>query len=404
MWWRLALVAVVGAAVYSTGLAGPFVLDDLLSVTHNPNIRQWWSLAEVLSPEQDSPLAGRPLVSLSFAMNYAMAGLDVEGYHITNIAIHLCCGLLLFGIVRRTLELPNVWTNSSVKAADVAFATALLWTLHPLNSEVVNYLTQRTESMMASLYLATLYSSIRAHTRSARWQIAAITSCLLGMACKESMVTAPVMVLAYDRVYRYDSLKQAFRARGLFYLALASTWILLGAQLWSSPRGQSAGFATDVDPWTYLGNQAIMIVRYLRLTFWPWQGLVVWYGWPLHVTLRAVLPYALTITCLGVCAAIQFIRRPRFAFPAAWFFVTLAPTSSIIPIATEVGAERRMYLPLAGLLVLVVVAAVIVCDRISRVWHPPFPGSAARIRAGALRGVIPRRCNHVRDWDGRENR
>ena len=75
--------------------------------------------------------------------------------------------------------------------------------VHPLNSEVVEYVTQRTESMMALCYLATLYAGNRAHgsKRPSRWYTAAVAACALGMACKESMVTAPLVVILYDRVY-----------------------------------------------------------------------------------------------------------------------------------------------------------------------------------------------------------
>ena len=128
------------------------------------------------------------------------------------------CGLALFGIARRV---------AAVRAR--AFAIALIWTVHPLNTEAVNYVTQRTESLMALFYLSTLYCAIRAHERQrrGRWEAAAIAACALGMASKESMVTAPVAVLLYDRVFLFDSFREAVRARGRLYAGLAATWLLL---------------------------------------------------------------------------------------------------------------------------------------------------------------------------------
>jgi tetratricopeptide (TPR) repeat protein len=111
-----------------------------------------------------------------------------------------------------------------------------------------------------------------------------------------------------------------------------------------------------VSPWTYLLNQTQMIAHYLRLSVWP-RSLVVFYGWPVALTLREVLPYALLIVLLLAATVAALVRVPAFGFLGAWFFITLAPTSSIVPIATEVGAERRMYLPLLGLIVLVVAGA-----------------------------------------------
>src|SRR5439155_17727388 len=224
--------------------------------------------------------------------------------------------------------------------------------------------TQRTESMMALFYLLTLFlvarpfqGRVRGPERPAphlRYPHAfAIGACALGMACKESMVTAPVMVVLYDRVFLFDSITQAFRSRWALYGGLAATWIVLAAVNWSGSRVHSAGFSTGISPWTYLLNQAVMIVRYLRLAIWP-RSLVLAYGTPQPVTLVDVLPYALVVLALLAATAVALWRRPALGFLGAWFFVTLAPTSTIVPIATEVGAERRMYLPLVAVVTIVV--------------------------------------------------
>jgi hypothetical protein len=125
------------------------------------------------------------------------------------------------------------------QAMNLAWVCALVWMVHPLQTEVVDYLTERTESMMGMFYLLTLYFSVRG------WPILAVLSCGLGMASKESMVTAPLLVVAYDRVYRFDSLKQAFRARKRLYLGLAATWLVLAALNWSGPRAAVGGFSAE---------------------------------------------------------------------------------------------------------------------------------------------------------------
>jgi tetratricopeptide (TPR) repeat protein len=364
VWRRACLIAVVGAVTYAASLSGPFLFDDDASVVDNTTIRNLRP-SVALQPDRESPTAGRPLVNLTFAINYAIGGLNVVGYHATNIAIHLLCGLLLFGLARRTLDLPRIPASLRQWSADLAFAIALLWVVHPLNSEAVDYITQRTESLMALFYLLTLYCALRAtvgpHVRGVRlqadrrWAAASIVSCALGMACKESMVTAPLMVLIYDRVFLYDSIRRAFRARRLWYGGLAATWILLAALLQSAPRVYSAGFHAGVSPWTYLLNQAVMIARYLRLAVWP-RSLVLAYGIPLPLSVGDVVLPALLILALLALTAVALVRRPLLGFLGLWFFITLAPTSSIVPIATEVGAERRMYLPLVALVTLTVVA------------------------------------------------
>jgi hypothetical protein len=156
------LLALVGLLVYLNSIGKPFMFDDMSSVVENDRIRRLSDLPRVLTPERERPVAGRPLVNLSFAVNYAIGRLDVVGYHLFNIAVHVLCGMLLFAVAREALLLPQLPGALAESATPIAFIVALLWLLHPLNSEVVSYVTQRTESMMAFFYLLTLYASLRA--------------------------------------------------------------------------------------------------------------------------------------------------------------------------------------------------------------------------------------------------
>jgi hypothetical protein len=117
---------------------------------------------------------------------------------------------------------------------------------------------------------------------------------------------------------------------------------------------QSVGFSAGISSWTYLLNQAPMIVQYLTLTLWP-HALVLDYGLPRPLVLTDVLAPGALVVALVMLTAWALVERPMTGFLGAWFFITLAPASSIVPIVTEVGAERRMYLPLAGLVVLAVI-------------------------------------------------
>lgn len=344
-----AAIAVAAIVVYANSLSGVFTFDDVAAITGNESIRRLWPLSGPLSPPaRGEPVAGRPLVNLSFAINYAVGGLDVTGYHVVNIALHVACALLLFALIRHSLASDE--QVSAASATHVAFAAALIWTVHPLLTETVTYVSQRTELMASLFYLLTLYGSARGRTALA------IVACALGMACKETMVTAPLMVVLYDRVFTYPSLRDAFRARWRLYAGLAATWLLLAALISSGPRWESAGFATGISPWTYLLNQSVLIVEYLKRVVWPVR-LVLDYGEPRAFTLADVAWQAALVVALLVVTGVALLKRPAAGFAAAAFFLILAPTTSIVPIATEVGAERRMYLPLAALIVLVVVAA-----------------------------------------------
>ncbi len=349
-----AIVVAAGVLAYANAIAIPFVLDDESSVVQNSDIRDLTSIGRVLFPASNSPAAGRPLVSLSFALNYAAGGLDPRGYHAVNLALHLLCALLVFGLVRRTLLLPSLADRWGSGASEIGFAVALLWVVHPLTSEVIDYVSQRTESMMALCLLGTMYAALRAHTSpDGPWHGLAIAACLLGVLCKETMVVAPVLVAFFDRAYLTSSWRDAFRERGSLYLGLVASWFVLAALTWSGPRSAVGGFSAGVAPFTYLLNQSTMIVDYLRLSVWPVK-LVAFYGWPQPLTVAQVATPLAFVVALVAATIVTFLGAPSAGFLGVWFFGILAPTSSIVPIATEVGAERRMYLPLVAVIVLVV--------------------------------------------------
>jgi tetratricopeptide (TPR) repeat protein len=373
------VLVAAGLVAYANALSGPFVLDDEDSVVTNEQIRHLWPPSTVLFAARELPTAGRPVVNLSFALNYAVGGTRVRGYHATNIAIHIICAVLLFGVVRRTLGLPTFGGRFDRSASLLALASALIWLAHPLQTDAVNYVTQRTELLMGLFFLLTFYANIRGRD-DARWLGLAVVACALGMGSKESMVTAPLLLAIYDRIFLYPSFRDALRRRGGYYLALAASWILLAALIWSGPRSRSAGFSTAVSPWLYLLNQAEIVTHYLRLVVWP-RGLVVIYGVPRQLALVDVLPAAAFLALLGALTVWLLVTRPKMGFLGLWFFVTLAPASSVIPIATEVGADRRMYLPLAAIAVALVLAA-------DAWWRRMMPSTERSARLGRRAGVV----------------
>ena len=387
-WWP-ALLVVACVLTYWNGLSVPFVLDDVGTLANDSQIQAWRTVRGLLSPTSASAVAGRPVVQLSLALNDALGGRDVRGFHAWNLAIHAACALLLYGLVRRTCERLGMESSVPGRPAAWAFAAAVIWVVHPLNSEVVNYIVQRTESMMALCYLATLYASLRAidAPRPTRWQALATGACAIGMACKESMVTAPLMVVLYDRAFVFPSFSRAFLARRRFYAALATTWVVLAAVVGSAPRSDSAGFSTGVAPWTYLLNQTVMITRYLELTVWP-RSLVAFYGWPLSLTIGDVILPAAFLGLLLVLTVVAVFRWPRFGFLGAWFFITLAPASSIVPVATEVGAERRMYLPLMALVILGMLGIARLWDMVCGRWLSVRGARNSRWAFGAVVSVV----------------
>lgn len=330
-WIRLGLILAVLTA-YSNSLASPFVFDDLSGISGNPHVKSpGWGLLG--SPEPRAAAEGRPLVGLSFALNHALGGLEVSGYHAANLAIHLGAVLVLFGMLRRTSGEP--WT---------AGAIALLWAVHPLQTASVTYLSQRAESLMGLLYLSALYGLAAGRPRLA------LLASALGMAAKEVMATAPLALLLYDRCFLSGSFREAWRARRPFYLALASTWLILAACLAGGTRFKWGGFLS-FSPWEYAGSQPGVLLHYLRLCFWP-HPLVLDYAWAPARGAREILPQAAVLLLLLGASLWLLRRRPALGFPAAAFFLVLAPTS-LMP-QKDLAFEHRMYLPLAAVITLAV--------------------------------------------------
>lgn len=394
--WGWALLACAVAAAYLSSLTGAFVFDDEPAILTNPTLRHPADVGRLLLPpgDQAGTVGGRPVLNASLALNYAWGGTDPVGYHVVNLIIHLLAVLTLYGILRRTPG-AEAWAGWA----------ALLWGLHPLLTQAVTYVVQRGESLMGLFYLLTLYAFIRGgaagvgggdsggRTQRARlsWSHrGSVLCCWLGMATKEPMVSAPLLVLAYDRTFVAGSFRAAWRARRGYYLALAASWLLLAGLVASTDgRGGSAGWSAGVGVWPYLLTQAWAIAHYLRLSVWP-APLVFDYGVRLAPTLAEVWPQAALIAALLGATAWALVRKPRWGLLGLWFFAILAPSSSVIPIATEPIAEQRMYLPLAAL----VAALVAVAAR----WLPRRSVAAGALLLGAALGLATsRRDRQYRD-------
>ncbi len=351
----LILALFCGLIAYSNSFQGPFIFDDIDAIQNNPGINR--SLNDTRHAI-DTTLSGRPVLFLTFAIDEATAGMHVEIYHATNLLIHLACGSLLFGIVRRNLLSQNVWgSRFQISAPWLAGAVTALWLVHPLGTQAVTYIVQRAESLAGLFYLAVIYCLIRdAEKPGVAWKLSAIASCALGMATKESMATAPLVALLYDRTFLSDSIAAASKKRAALYIGLAATWAILAAIVLGGDRAASVGFK-NISALDYARTQLNVIAHYISLSLWPNNLTLDYYDWPIARSWTQITSGG-WIVALGLLFFIaMFWLKPRLGFLGAWFFLTLAPSSSIIPIFTEIAAEQRMYLPLIAIISLIVIGA-----------------------------------------------
>lgn len=370
-WAECALLMLVIGATYGNSLSGPLLFDDQSYIVDNPSIRQLWPPSWL-----GEPLGHRSVAAFSFAVNYALAGLEPTAFRAGNLLVHLLAAAVLWALLRRLpAPLPAI-----------ALPAALLWGVHPLNSECIHYVSQRTDLLMGLFALLTLYGAVRRFGGGApAWEAIAIGCCALGMGSKESMVAVPLLVLLVDRTFYAGGFAAALRERAGLYGGLAATWAIVAHGLSSRPHGDTIGLGLGVTAWDYLLSQSQVLCTYLARSLWP-HPLVFDYGPARAVGLGEAWLPALLIVVLLALTGVVLRRWPAWGLLGAWFFLLLAPTSSVVPIVSEVGAERRMYLPLVGL----VVAAVLAGRALVGVARRPgrSAGDVTAMQPG--RGTAPR--------------
>ncbi|MEX1024801.1 MAG: tetratricopeptide repeat protein [Planctomycetota bacterium] len=335
------LVLAVGAvlAAYVGRLDNPFLIDDRQTIQESTEIE---SVASALFPERDTPVAGRPVPSVSLAIDHARAGKDPEAYHRTNLGFHLANTLLVFLLLVHLARLPKSTAWLREHATLVAGWATALWAVHPLHVETILYATQRTELCFATFSLATLVCVARSWSDARRrWIVLAAVSGVLAALSKETAVVVPALALVLDRALVSGSFRAALSRHRAQYLALVPLVLAVVGVVLSDPRADSVEwFSLD-----YLLTQGVVVWHYFLLVVWP-EELIASYGFLVPGASTARVVGLVALTCLAAAGLWLLARRPRAGIFAAWVLGLLAPTSSFAAIHTEVGAARRMYLPL----------------------------------------------------------
>ncbi len=365
------LLILAGTLAYLNTLPNAFVFDDEPAILLNEQIRDLAGVRTILLGSGESGGSNRPVTELTLALNYALGGGEPAGYHLFNMVIHIFAALALFGLVRRTLELPTFSDRFRKQASWIGSAVALLWLLHPLNTQAVTYTIQRGESLAGLCYLFTLYSFVRyAGGGSKAWAALSVAVCLIGMGCKEVMATAPLVVLLYDYCLVGRSWKDLLTKRWKLYVGLFAAWVPMGWIVYRTLSGdaESVGGALDdklLSRWTYLLTQPGVIVEvYLRKALWP-SPLILDYQWRpaipqdtpssevARLFMANVLWQGLVLVGLLGASVWGVIKKTWWGFLGLSFFLVLGPTSSLMPIA-DLAVEHRMYLPLIAVIGVVV--------------------------------------------------
>jgi len=355
---RSAAVVIVAAvfAAYANTFSAPFVFDGL---PLEKSLRLLsWQPATWFRPV---PRAGG---YFTFDLQYTLHGQSLFWFHAVNIAIHATAAVVLYQIVRQTVAAGTVPDSLRADAEPLALVAALVFALHPLQTQSVTYLYQRFESLMGLWCLAALWCFMQllaAEEASWRgrlgWGLLAWGCIVLGVATKESAAVMPLALAWYDRVFAASSCRRLLEQRWLFYLPVPLLAAAVAGFFWANRASYIAGgiFAAErVTPLAYLATQPGVILHYLRLFLVP-TGQCLDLAWPVARGFGQIVAPTLAIIGLLAATAWATVRQPAIGFCGGMVFLFLAPTSSVAPII-DMAFEHRMYLPLAALATLAAVA------------------------------------------------
>ncbi|HYF51715.1 MAG TPA: tetratricopeptide repeat protein [Planctomycetota bacterium] len=340
-----------------------FVLDDVLLTRHPPAPLDFSPSALV------SQYGIRHLVALSFSFSQWLTpitpgwtGMAPWGYRLFNTAVHLGAALALFGIVRRVLSRARFAGSIGFYAEHVARIAAIIFLIHPLQTQSVTYISQRAQSMMGFFQLLALYCVVRGYFSPRRWMwyLASVVATLCALDCKPHIILAPVVVLLFDRAFLSNAWREVWTWNRSLHLMYAAVWMGIGIVAFRLRDMSDIGSVGilgaangGMSVWQYLSSQPEIICHYLWLSVWP-QNLCIDYAWPLPVVTGPVYFYGGIVVLMLGATAWACVQRPALGFVGAWFFLNLAASSSFIP-RPDLCVEHRMYLPLISVIALLVV-------------------------------------------------
>jgi len=345
----VAVVIVSSILAYSNTFSVPFLFDDKINIVENRSIHQLWPPWYSFNIPIDTGIVGRPVINFSFAVNYAISGGKVWSYHLLNLIIHILSALTLMALIRRTISTMDNERQYFDSTLLFSFVCALLWALHPVQTQAVTYVSQRCESLMALLFLLTFYCAMRGWKSPASrvWHLLAIAFFLLSASSKEVAVVVPFLVLLYEWTFRKKNPVEALKAYPAMYSGFALVVIFLMLMVVSGGTLTSRTANNSFTPLDYWITQCQVILHYVRLSIWP-SSLTIDYGWPVAAFKEAWLHVIIVV--FFVCMSLWSLWRQKVVgFLGMWFFIIIAPTS-LFPLP-DLAFEHRLYLSLAAIII-----------------------------------------------------
>jgi tetratricopeptide (TPR) repeat protein len=341
--------------IYSSGMNGPFIFDDMSNIEYNPHIRLTeLSFDGLKKAAFDSPAGSRPVANVSFAFNYLLHDKSTFGYHLVNVLIHAAAGIFLYFFICVTLSTPALRSNFQ-NTKWIAFISALIWLVHPLQTQSVTYLVQRMNSLAAMFYIMALFFYARGRLSQAvkkrcLWFGASVLSGLLAFGSKQTAASLPVFIFLYEWYFFQDLSWPWFKRR---MLPLAGVLVLFGVlalvylnfdPLETIMRGYDK---RDFTPFQRVLTQLRVVIFYISLLIFPHPSRLN-LDRDFDVSLSIIDPIT-TLVCMAAVAALLLSawrlapRQRLLSFCILWFLGNLVIESSIIGL--EIIFDHRTYLP-----------------------------------------------------------
>lgn len=366
-WIRAGLIIAGIFLVYFNSLNAPFILDDNARIVNNPDIRKLSNLkSQLVYPhdvkdkrfwkywERNDP--SRPVVYFTYTLNYYFGKYSSFGYRLFNVAFHALNAVLVFFLVKLLLQYAV-----NIRSAMIPFYTALLFALHPVNTDAVSYVTGRSNVLAAFFYMLSLLFFIKTIKDDSRFYIPSLICFIFSVFSKQIAVTLPVVIFFFDYIFISN-----YRIKGVFnrksyhipYWAILACYLLF--------RYFYFGSIGDIEAYSTWGRhlytcvQPYVILNYIKMLLLS-AGLSF-----VHIVRKPVTFFEIRIIASFLSMFIMFFLIYRLhkkksdisklaVFASLWFFITLSPTSSFFP-TTQAMVERRVYLPGFGFCLLIALA------------------------------------------------
>ena len=348
----LALICVCGIIIYFATVHSPFIYDDAHAIEDNPYIKNLSKFQQMVGVQN---IFNRSILLFTFSVNHAIGQLDVFGYHLINLMLHLCVGIMLYFLTMELLTIENPALTPTFQR--LPLAVSLIHIFNPINVESVTYLSSRSSVLVTLFYLSSFYLFIRfvnSKEKKKKWKnihypIVILFLFYLGLGTKEIIVTLPIIAVLY--LWVHSSTKNFHK----FLPELAVILIPLIIYLLYRYVQMGNLLVIKTDPYSYMIDRSLYILTQIKVVIsYYFVKLIFPINLNFEPDIRLVSGFLdwewVVSLIIGVCIAIGIFYQKSILLKCAfiWALITILPTSSIIPLK-QIATEHRTYLPGLGI-------------------------------------------------------